>query len=115
MKKADPNASMTPSQRIANHITELADWRGKRLAQLRKLPRGLVLHGHLHRRMERVLTTDAGQVQQLGATSASLHREERDRMAARAKRQRHGERGMDVAGPPQAVHQHAHGVDRCVV
>ncbi len=29
--------SLTPSQRITNHITELADWRGGMLAQLRNL------------------------------------------------------------------------------
>jgi len=28
---------MNPSQRITNHINELADWRGKTLARLRKL------------------------------------------------------------------------------
>ena len=37
MKKADSNDTPTPSQRITNHITELADWRGKMLARLRKL------------------------------------------------------------------------------
>ncbi len=51
------------------------------LALLGSLKRGLVLHGHLHRRIERVLTTKGGQLQQVGATSASLHRIDRDRMA----------------------------------
>jgi hypothetical protein len=37
MKNADSNDTTTPSQRITNHITELADWRGKMLARLRKL------------------------------------------------------------------------------
>ena len=37
MKKADSKASMTPAQRITNYIAELADWRGKQLARLRKL------------------------------------------------------------------------------
>jgi hypothetical protein len=37
MKKADSNDTTTPSQRITNYITELADWRGKMLARLRKL------------------------------------------------------------------------------
>ena len=37
MKKAVSKDSMTPSQRITNHIAELADWRGKMLARLRKL------------------------------------------------------------------------------
>jgi hypothetical protein len=35
MKKADDTT--IPSQRITNHIAELADWRGSRLAQLRQL------------------------------------------------------------------------------
>ena len=37
MKKADSNDGLTPSQLITNHIAELADWRGKSLARLRKL------------------------------------------------------------------------------
>jgi hypothetical protein len=37
MKKADSNAGLTPSQLITNHIAELADWRGKSLARLRKM------------------------------------------------------------------------------
>jgi hypothetical protein len=37
MKKADSKAGLTPSQRITNQIAELADWRGKVLARLRKL------------------------------------------------------------------------------
>ncbi len=37
MKKADSKNVMTPSQLITNQITELADWRGKLLARLRKL------------------------------------------------------------------------------
>jgi 3',5'-cyclic AMP phosphodiesterase CpdA len=48
------------------------------LALLRDLPRGLILHGHLHRRIQRVL---ADRWEQLGATSASLHHEDPDRMA----------------------------------
>ena len=37
MKKTVSKASITPSQRITNHIAELADWRGNVLARLRKL------------------------------------------------------------------------------
>ena len=37
MKKADSKDGMTPSQLITNQIAELADWRGKMLARLRKL------------------------------------------------------------------------------
>ena len=36
MKKADSKDGLTPSQLITNQIAELADWRGKMLAQLRK-------------------------------------------------------------------------------
>lgn len=37
MKKTDSKDNMTASQHIDNHIKELADWRGKMLARLRKL------------------------------------------------------------------------------
>jgi len=37
MKKAASSNGITPSQLISNQIAELADWRGKRLAQLRNL------------------------------------------------------------------------------
>jgi len=37
MKKVDSQASMSPTQRITNHIAELADWRGPMIAHLRKL------------------------------------------------------------------------------
>jgi hypothetical protein len=37
MKPADAKESMTPLQLITNQITELSDWRGNLLAQLRKL------------------------------------------------------------------------------
>jgi hypothetical protein len=37
MKKTSSPESLTPSQLITNQIAELADWRGKLLARLRKL------------------------------------------------------------------------------
>ncbi len=37
MKKTESNDGSTPSQLITNHIAQLADWRGKQLARLRKL------------------------------------------------------------------------------
>jgi len=37
MKKADSKDGLTPSQLITRQIAELADWRGNRLVQLRKL------------------------------------------------------------------------------
>jgi 3',5'-cyclic AMP phosphodiesterase CpdA len=51
------------------------------LDALRAVARGLVLHGHLHRRIQRVVTTDAGSFVHVGATSASLHDDAADRMA----------------------------------
>jgi 3',5'-cyclic AMP phosphodiesterase CpdA len=51
------------------------------LALLSAVPRGLLVHGHLHRREQRSIATGAGKVQQVGATSASLHHESPDRMA----------------------------------
>jgi 3',5'-cyclic AMP phosphodiesterase CpdA len=46
-----------------------------------EVPRGLILHGHLHGRMQRALTTRAGSLLAVGATSASLHHVDPDRMA----------------------------------
>jgi len=37
MKKTDSKDDLKPSQQIDKHIRELADWRGKLLARLRKL------------------------------------------------------------------------------
>ena len=37
MKKPNSNDDLTPSQRITNHLSELTDWRGKMLTQIRKL------------------------------------------------------------------------------
>jgi len=51
------------------------------LAQLRPLARGMLLHGHLHRRIQRLVPTEAGQFLPVGATSASLHHDAPDRMA----------------------------------
>lgn len=43
--------------------------------------RGLLLHGHLHRRVQRPLATRAGKLLSVGATSASLEHESEHRMA----------------------------------
>jgi 3',5'-cyclic AMP phosphodiesterase CpdA len=51
------------------------------LELLSRVPRGLILHGHLHRRIQRIVTTAAGKLHQVGATSASLHDPSPDRMA----------------------------------
>ena len=45
------------------------------------LERGLLLHGHLHRRLHRKLLTSTGHIDVIGATSASLAHESPDRMA----------------------------------
>jgi 3',5'-cyclic AMP phosphodiesterase CpdA len=47
----------------------------------RSLDRGLLLHGHLHRRVHRTLATDAGHIDAVGATSASLLHDSDERMA----------------------------------
>jgi hypothetical protein len=51
------------------------------LARLGKLAHGMVLHGHLHRRIQRAHATSGGVVHAVGATSASLHHEDESRMA----------------------------------
>lgn len=48
---------------------------------LSRIPRGLLLHGHLHRRVHRKLPTGAGHIDAVGATSASLLDERDERMA----------------------------------
>lgn len=66
---------------IAKRALEgLADARAesKLLARVR---RGLLLHGHLHRRVHRRLDTDRGHLDAVGATSASLIHESDERMA----------------------------------
>jgi 3',5'-cyclic AMP phosphodiesterase CpdA len=66
--------------RVKVHLEGLRD--GPALASLLATQsRGLVLHGHLHRRVLRTMTTPGGAVQQVGATSASLHDEAAGRMA----------------------------------
>ncbi len=65
--------------RIKAHLEGLRDAPAL-LAQLRGLAGSVVLHGHLHRRIQRVLTSDGG-ILQVGATSASLHHDAPDRMA----------------------------------
>lgn len=51
------------------------------LAELEPLAQGLLVHGHLHRRIQRAVPTKAGELLQVGATSASLHHDEPGRMA----------------------------------
>jgi hypothetical protein len=48
---------------------------------LGRVRRGLLLHGHLHRRVRRKLATEGGHLDAVGATSASLLHESDERMA----------------------------------
>jgi 3',5'-cyclic AMP phosphodiesterase CpdA len=66
--------------RLKTHLEGLRD-APELLALLHGIPRGLLLHGHLHRRIQRNVPTDGGHWHQVGATSASLHHEAPDRMA----------------------------------
>jgi 3',5'-cyclic AMP phosphodiesterase CpdA len=66
--------------RLKVHVEGLRDAESL-VPELRAVSRGLLLHGHLHRRIQRTLKTDAGKLTQVGATSASLHHDEVDRMA----------------------------------
>jgi 3',5'-cyclic AMP phosphodiesterase CpdA len=64
--------------RMKRHIEGLRD-ADKLLELLLPLGGGLVVHGHLHRRIQRPI--GSGTMKQVGATSASLDHESPDRMA----------------------------------
>ncbi|HXX65612.1 MAG TPA: metallophosphoesterase [Polyangiaceae bacterium] len=66
--------------RMKHHAEGLRD-SAALLSVLRRVSRGLVLHGHLHRRTQRTITTSSGTLLHVGATSASLHHDSADRMA----------------------------------
>jgi 3',5'-cyclic AMP phosphodiesterase CpdA len=69
-----------PPTWLKSRLEGLAD--AARLKQLlAPLARGLVLHGHLHRRIHRKLPTQGGHVDVIGATSASLVHSSPARMA----------------------------------
>jgi len=70
-----------PRSRLKSALEGLTDAAELR-AILERLPRGLVLHGHLHRRVRQNLPTRMGSVSSVGATSASLHHDEEVRAAA---------------------------------
>jgi 3',5'-cyclic AMP phosphodiesterase CpdA len=60
-----------PSSRIKTMMEGLSD--APTLCHLlRNVPRGLILHGHLHRRIDQPVVTDVGTLSSVGATSASL-------------------------------------------
>jgi 3',5'-cyclic AMP phosphodiesterase CpdA len=69
-----------PVSRMKVMLEGLTDARAL-AAKLGDLTRGLVLHGHLHRRIHRTLATRNGTVDAVGSTSASLLHEDADRMA----------------------------------
>jgi 3',5'-cyclic AMP phosphodiesterase CpdA len=64
-------------KRYAEGLRDAASLR----SALQPLERGLVLHGHLHRRLQRSIATTRGRLYQLSATSASLDHAAPDRMA----------------------------------
>jgi 3',5'-cyclic AMP phosphodiesterase CpdA len=70
-------ATWTWRKRKTDGLTDARDL-GQVLATL---PRALVLHGHLHRRIHRKLATNAGHVDLIGAPSASLVHPDPRRMA----------------------------------
>jgi len=45
------------------------------------LSRAMIVHGHLHRRVQSIVQTAAGRIHHVGATSASLHHDAAERMA----------------------------------
>jgi len=69
-----------PSSTMKAVMESLRDG-GRLFERLRGLRRGLVLHGHLHRRKQHQLVTDAGSLLVAGAASASLHHEQTTRMS----------------------------------
>jgi 3',5'-cyclic AMP phosphodiesterase CpdA len=69
-----------PASRLKARVEGL-DEADALLAQLMKLDHALILHGHLHRRIQRVSATAKGKLFAVGATSASLDHEDDARMA----------------------------------
>jgi 3',5'-cyclic AMP phosphodiesterase CpdA len=69
-----------PWSRLKAHTEALLD--AAELATLVGRARSaVVLHGHLHRRIQREVPTQGGRMLQVGATSASLHHVDADRMS----------------------------------
>lgn len=69
-----------PPSRGKTYLEGLVDADSLR-AELGEVARGLILHGHLHRRIHRSVLTRRGVLDAVGATSASLFHEHDDRMA----------------------------------
>jgi 3',5'-cyclic AMP phosphodiesterase CpdA len=70
----------SPRSRMKALLEGLHDSRelARRLAGIEH---GLLLHGHLHRRLRQELLTERGAIHAIGATSASLHHEDEAKMA----------------------------------
>ncbi len=69
-----------PKSRLKSLLEGL--WDAPELTKLlERQTHGLVLHGHLHRRVSRDLRTGRGLLASVGATSASLHHADADRSA----------------------------------
>jgi 3',5'-cyclic AMP phosphodiesterase CpdA len=84
-----------PWSRLKTYLEGLRDGPAL-LAQLHPLGGALLLHGHLHQRIQWTIpTVDGGELLQVGATSASLHHHDPDRMA--------GFNVYDVGGPATLV------------
>jgi 3',5'-cyclic AMP phosphodiesterase CpdA len=69
-----------PANPLFAFLRGLDDSRAERRA-LAELPNGLVLHGHLHRRLQRTIPTAGGELRFIGTTSTSLVHADPDRMA----------------------------------
>jgi 3',5'-cyclic AMP phosphodiesterase CpdA len=69
-----------PASRMKSLMEGLSDAR-ELTAILQGVKRGLILHGHLHRRIHRDLMTRDGAMSSVGATSASLHHDDDARSA----------------------------------
>lgn len=69
-----------PKSRVKMLLEGLHDARAL-LERLADVHRGLVLHGHLHTRVQREHRTARGSLREIGATSASLHHHHGERMA----------------------------------
>jgi len=69
-----------PRSRVKRFMESLRDGDAL-LHRLRHVRRGLILHGHLHKRVRASVRTDAGEIVVAGAPSASLHHSSEARMS----------------------------------
>jgi 3',5'-cyclic AMP phosphodiesterase CpdA len=69
-----------PPSRVKTWARGLRDASGL-VDAIASVRRGLLVHGHLHGRMQRSIETRSGSMLSVGATSASLHHEDEHRMA----------------------------------